>query len=200
MKQQNLITFILLLICTISGEARGQAVSKDAQSGTNPPPRTVSQVLDIWISNTETQVVPLADAMPEEKYSFAPTTGEFKGVRTFAEQVKHLAAFNYLAANFILGRTPTLDQKEEAGPETVKTKAEVMEYLKGSFALLHQAVARIDDKNLIEALPDASKGRLALALETRLALAIDAMAHSFDHYGQMVEYLRMNGIVPPASR
>src|SRR5215813_7568658 len=138
MKKQNLILFILLLTCTISGEARAQSVSKEAQSGTNPPPRTVSQVLEIWISNTETQLVPLAEAMPEEMYSFASTNGEFKGVRTFAEQVKHLAAFNYLAANFILGRTPTLDQKEETGPETVKTKAEVMEYLKGSFGLLHQ--------------------------------------------------------------
>lgn len=200
MKRQNLIPFILLLICAIGVEAHTQAVNTEAQSGANPPPRTVSQVLDIWISNTETQVVPLADAMPEEKYSFAPTNGAFKGVRTFAEQVKHLAAFNYLAGNFILGRTPTLDQKEEAGPETVKTKAEVMEYLKGSFTLLHQAVATIDNKNMLEALPGASKGRVALALETRLALAIDTMAHSFDHYGQMVEYLRMNGIVPPASR
>lgn len=197
MKRQNLIPFILLLICAISGEARAQAVNTEA---TKPPPRTVSQVLDIWISNTETHLVPLADAMPEEKYSFAPTNGEFKGVRTFAEQVKHLAALNYLGANFILGRTPTLDQKEETGPETVKTKAEVMEYLKGSFALLHQAVAAIDNKNLLEALPGTSKGRVALALETRLALAIEAMSHSFNHYGQMVEYLRMNGIVPPASR
>jgi len=200
MKRQNLIPFILLLICTISGEVRAQTVNTDSQSGTNPPARTVSQVLEIWISNTEKQVVSLADAMPEDKYSFAPTNGEFKGVRTFAEQVKHLAAFNYLAANFILGRTPTLDQKEETGPDSVKTKAEVMEYLKGSFALLHQAVAAIDNKNLVEALPGASKGRVALALETRLGLAIDTMAHSFDHYGQMVEYLRMNGIVPPASR
>jgi len=200
MKRQNLIPFILLLICTISGEVRAQTVNTDSQSGTNPPARTVSQVLEIWISNTEKQVVSLADAMPEDKYSFAPTNGEFKGVRTLAEQVKHLAAFNYLAANFILGRTPTLDQKEETGPDSVKTKAEVMEYLKGSFALLHQAVAAIDNKNLVEALPGASKGRVALALETRLGLAIDTMAHSFDHYGQLVEYLRMNGIVPPASR
>jgi hypothetical protein len=73
-------------------------------------------VLDIWVTNTETHLVQLADALPEEKYSFVPTNGEFKGVRTFAEQVKHLASFNYLAANFILGKTPTQDQKKKLGP------------------------------------------------------------------------------------
>jgi len=144
--------------------------------------------------------VPLADAVPDDKYSFAPKDGEFKGVRPFGEQVKHLAAFNYQAANLILGRTPTLDQKEEAGPESIKTKTEIMDYLKKSFALLHEAVASINEGNMIESLPGASKGHIALALDTRVALAIDAMTHSFDHYGQMVEYARMNGIVPPASR
>ena len=144
--------------------------------------------------------MPLADAVPDDKYSFAPKDGEFKGVRPFGEQVKHLAAFNYQAANLILGRTPTLDQKEEAGPESIKTKTEIMDYLKKSFALLHEAVASINEGNMIESLPGASKGHIALALDTRVALAIDAMTHSFDHYGQMVEYARMNGIVPPASR
>jgi uncharacterized damage-inducible protein DinB len=192
MKKMNLrFLFLLLVICTGITQA---------QNDKPAPHRTTSQVLDIWVTDTETHLVPLADALPEDKYSFAPTNGEFKGVRTFAEQMKHLASFNYLAANFILGKTPTQDQKEETGPESVKTKAEVMEYLKGSFALLHQAVASIDDKNLIKALPGASKGRIELALETRLALVIDALSHSFNHYGQLVEYLRMNGIVPPASR
>jgi hypothetical protein len=138
--------------------------------------------------------------LPEDKYGFAPSNGEFKGVRTFGEQVKHLAANNYRMANLILGRTPTKDQDEEAGPESIKTKGEIVDYLKGSFTLLHQAVATIDGKNLVAPMPGASKGRIALAMETRLALAIDAMCHSFNHYGQLVEYLRMNGIIPPDSR
>jgi len=183
--------FLVLVLCTGITQA---------QTDKPAPHRTTSQVLDIWVTNTENHLVPLADALPEDKYSFAPTNGEFKGVRTFGEQVKHLASFNYLAANFILGKTPTQDQKEETGPESVKTKAEIMEYLKNSFASLHQAVASIDNENLTKALPGASKGRIELALETRLALVVDAISHSFDHYGQMVEYLRVNGIVPPASR
>src|ERR1700736_6970372 len=99
----------------------------------NPIPaeehRTVTMVLDRLTSNIEHEFVAAANALPEDKYSFAPTNGEFKGVRTFAEQVKHLAAFNLLAANFILGKTPTEDQKEETGPESVKTKTEIMDYL-----------------------------------------------------------------------
>src|ERR1051326_4334595 len=191
MKQTNLMLLLLLLIFSSSiGKAQDNNVLR----------RTVSKVLDIWVTNTETHLVPLADALPDDKYSFAPKDGEFKGVRTFGEQGKHLAAFNYQAANLILGRTPTLDQKEEAGPESIKTKTEIMDYLKKSFALLHEAVASINEGNMIESLPGASKGHIALALDTRVALAIDAMTHSFDHYGQMVEYARMNGIVPPASR
>ena len=194
MKRPNLIALLFLLIVS----ARASTVH--AQIDQPSSHRTNSQVLTIWITNTETHLVPLADAMPEDKYSFAPTIGEFKGVRTFGEQVKHLASFNYLAANYILSKTPTLDQKEETGPESVKTKAEIMDYLKGSFVLLHQAAASINEKNVLEPLPNPSKSRIELALETRLALVVDAISHSFNHYGQMVEYLRMNGIVPPASR
>src|ERR1700685_4146541 len=77
---------------------------------------TVGQALDFWITVTEERVVEAADAMPAEKYSFAPTNGEFAGVRTFAQQVKHLAANNYRMAAYIVGQKPTLDQESEIGP------------------------------------------------------------------------------------
>jgi hypothetical protein len=156
---------------------------------------TVSQALDFWITVTEERVVEAADAMPEEKYSFAPTKGEFAGVRTFAQQVKHLSANNYRMAAYIVGQKPTLDQESEVGPGTVQSKAEIMDYVRGSFAALHRAMAVIDEKNMLEAMAAFPIGRQ----KTRLQLAEDVVAHSFDHYGQMVEYLRMNGIVPPAS-
>jgi len=157
---------------------------------------TVSQALDFWITATENQVVPAADAMPEEKYSFAPTKGEFKGVRTFAQQVKHLAANNYRMAAYILGQKPTPDQESETGPDTVQSKAQIIDYVRGSFAALHRAVAPINEGNMLEPLAAFPSPQQ----KTRLQLAEDVVAHSFDHYGQMVEYLRMNGIVPPASR
>lgn len=168
----------------------------------NDPPAptgtTISQALDFWISNTEKDVVSAADAMPDEKYSFAPTGGEFTGVRTFGEQVKHLAANNYRMASRMLGRTVTPDQEAESGPEDVRSKAQIMEYVKGSFKALHQAVATVTAESAVAAVSTARAG--TGQQNTRVQFAIDAVAHSYDHYGQIVDYLRMNGIVPPASR
>jgi Bacterial regulatory proteins, tetR family len=75
----------------------------------------------------------------------------------------------------------------------VKTKAQVMHYLKGSFTSLHRAAAALNENNMDDPMP--SKGN-----RTRLLMLIDAVVHSSNHYGQMFEYLRMNHIVPPASR
>ncbi len=168
-----------------------------AQTGGPLQQRTISEALDSWITNTETHVVPVAEVMPEDRYSFspAPTSGEFKGVRTFAQQVKHLAANNYWMAALMLGDKPTPEMSDETGPDSVRTKAEIIEYLKGSFAALHKAVATIDQATVVEPTKTPSAWQ-----KTRLSLAVDAVAHSFDHYGQLVEYLRMNGIVPPDSR
>jgi hypothetical protein len=95
----------------------------------------------------------------------------------------------------ILLQKPTAEMENEAGPESVRTKAEIMEYLKNSFAALHNAVATIDGKNVVEPVPTPSAWQ-----KTRLSFAEDVVAHDMDHFGQMVEYLRMNGIVPPESR
>ena len=159
---------------------------------------TISQALDYWITNTEKEVVSAADAMPEDKYSFAPRAGEFTGARTFAQQIKHLAANNYRMAARMLGQNATPDQEAETGPETVRSKAQIMEYLKGSFIALHRVTASVTAEN---AVAPVLPGRVGSGRQnTRVQFAVDAVAHSYDHYGQMVEYLRMNGIVPPASR
>ena len=159
---------------------------------------SLSQALDFWISNTEKEVVSAADAMPEEKYSFAPRAGEFAGARTFAQQVKHLAANNYRMAARLLGQNATPDQEAETGPVSVRSKQQILDYLKGSFSALHQSVATITANNAVTPVFPARAG--TPRQNTRVQFAVDAIAHSYDHYGQMVEYLRMNGIVPPASR
>ena len=167
--------------------------SMSAQAGKPAEPRTVSQVVDFWVTNSEQLLVPAADAMPEAKYSFAPSSGEFSGVRTFAEQVKHLAAANYQLAAATLGEEPPASTDHETAPDSVKTKAQIMDYLKGSFTSLHRAAVALNAGNMDNPIP--SKGN-----RTRLGMLIDAVIHSSDHYGQMVEYLRMNNIAPPASR
>jgi hypothetical protein len=154
--------------------------------------------LQILLKLTEKVIVSAADAMPADKYGFAPTDGEFRGVRTFGQMVKHLSATNYILAAAALGEEPPVDAGDELGPEAVRTKAEIRNYLTGSFARLDKAIEAIGQKNTpVKSSPISP---LKAAEVTRLALVMESLAHAFDHYGQMVEYLRMNGVVPPASR
>ena len=135
---------------------------------------------------------------PADKYGFAPTDGEFKGVRTFGQMVKHLSATNYILAAAALGEEPPADAGDELGPDAVRTKAEILNYLKGSFAYLDKAIEAIGQKT--SPVRSSPISPLKSAEATRLALVVESLVHAFDHYGQMVEYLRMNGGVPPASR
>jgi uncharacterized damage-inducible protein DinB len=169
----------------------GQALPKP-----KPENRTVTQVVDRSVKNLESEFVPAAEAMPEDKYGFAPTQGEFKGARTFGEQIKHVAAANYEFAAAILGEKPPVDIGEESGPESVKTKAQIMQYLKESFAYVHKAVGSINEQNQTVGV----QSPFGEGTVTRLGMSTLIIGHCWDHYGQMAVYLRMNGIVPPASR
>jgi DinB family protein len=152
--------------------------------------------LQALISNTETLVTGAAREMPDDKYTFAPTAGEFRGVRTFAKQLKHAAAVQYLVAFSILGEPVTADMVSEQGPDSIRTKADVVRYVEDSFAALRRAAGTVDSTNAFAPV----KGVFGSAPATRVGLIAGALAHSSNHYGQVVEYLRMNGIVPPESR
>jgi hypothetical protein len=167
-----------------------------AQMAKGAEHQTVAQVLDSSVKGVEGEFVPAAEAMPEGKYSFAPTDGEFKGVRTFAAQIKHVAAVNYILGASILVEKPPVELGGENGPDTITSKADVVKFLKDSFVYLHKAVNAVNEKNMLEPI----KHPFADGQTTRLAMATLVVGHCFDHYGQMVEYLRMNGIIPPASR
>ena len=172
-----------------------------AARGQEPPP-TIASVVDKQISGIEKQVTDAAAAMPEAKYGFSPETlnipgSDYKGVRTFGQQVKHLAATNYMLAAGALGERPPDDAGDETGPENLRMKADILEYLRGSFRALHRAAAAIDDSNAV--VGDVPISPLT-GQATRLGYLIEGLLHTYDHYGQMVIYLRMNGIVPPASR
>jgi uncharacterized damage-inducible protein DinB len=172
-------------------------VAASAQSGkAKDEPRTMAQVLDSSAASMEREFVSAAEAMPEEKYGFAPTSGEFKGVRTFGQQVKHVAAVNYMLGAAILEEKPPAEVGGESGPESITTKADILNYLKASFAYAHKAIGTVTEKNYLAAV----KSPFGEGTMIRLALAGIVTSHGFDHYGQMVVYLRSNGIVPPASR
>lgn len=172
------------------------AVAQERKATHKQERRTVTEVLDRTTSNLEREFVPAAEAMPEDKYNFAPTSGEFKSVRTFAQQIKHVAAVNYIFGAAILSEKPPVDVGNEEGPADVTTKEDVLKYLEDSFAYVHKAVKTINEKNLVDPL----KSPFGMGSVTRLGLAASVAAHGFDHYGQMVVYLRMNGIIPPASQ
>jgi uncharacterized damage-inducible protein DinB len=182
---------ITVLACITS------AVPTAAAQPTPPlPPRSAATVIGDLIANAEKQLTGIANEMPADKYDFAPTNGEFRGVRTFTKQVKHAAAFQYLVAASILDEPITADMSDERGPDSVRTKAEILAYLKESFVSLKRAAATIDDKNAFSPI----KGVFGSRPDTRLGLIVSAISHSSNHYGQIVEYLRMNGLIPPGSQ
>jgi len=156
-----------------------------------------SQVTDYWVSHQAQQMIAVLEAMPAVKYAFAPTDGEFRHVRTFGEQAKHLAAFNYIAAAAMRQEPPPADAGDEQGPDTVRTKAQIIAYVRGSYEALQRASETIDEPNAVIATsPQSPLGNHT----TRLGLAEEALIHAMDHYGQMIEYLRMNYVIPPGSR
>ncbi|MBO0695728.1 MAG: DinB family protein [Verrucomicrobia bacterium] len=201
MKLTSLLLTAALSLTAASAYAQATKSSPAAGPSASPStPPTIASSIDREISIVEKELVEAAEAMPEDKFDFSPEKlnvagSDYKGVRTFADQLKHVAASNYLLWSPITGEKPPDNVNDGKGPENMKAKADIVKYLKDSFALGHKAVATLNDSNLVQPITSSS-GRPT----TRLFLATFAPAHCFDHYGQLVEYLRMNGIVPPASR
>lgn len=187
------VAAVLLLSSLCVGQAKAQPAK--AQPAKDQP-KTISQILDGGVKTIEGELVPAAEAMPEDKYGFAPSNGEFKGARTFAQQVKHVAAVNYMIGGAILGEKPPIDLGGENGPDSIKSKADIVKFARDSFAYAHKAIATLTAKNATGEI-DSPFGKSKV---TRLGMATVFAWHGFDHYGQMAVYLRMNGIIPPASR
>jgi len=160
---------------------------------------TPSQALDSELTLIEQEMMGAVKAMPAEKFSFAPSaaifvpaqTTEFQGVRTFAQQATHVAQANYFFYGVVSGLKPDVDVRAIA---KLTNKEDIVAALAGSFSFAHKAIATLTPANAFEVVKTPEPG-----LQTRATLAAFGVAHANDHYGQIVEYLRMNGIVPPAS-
>jgi uncharacterized damage-inducible protein DinB len=186
-------TFLsLLLALPLAAQA---PAPKAAAPATEP---TVGAAMDGTYQWVPMQFMGAAEAMPEDKFDWAPTQGEYKGVKTFAQQVKHVAAVNYAFGAMILGEKPQIEMANiEMGPTNLKTRAEILAYMKDSFAYARKAIQSITAQNGMRPI----KNPFGQGPDfTPIGLATLLGFHGMDHYGQMVEYLRMNGIVPPASR
>jgi hypothetical protein len=184
MNRRPILLPLAVLIFTVT--ALGQGTTTTAAAGTPQAQQapTLASSVDREISSIEKQVVEAAEAMPEDKFNFSPESlhipgDDYKGVRSFAVQVKHIAASNYFIWSPLTGDKFPEGLKDGNGPENLKTKADILKFLKDSFALGHKAAATLTTENMLQS-PGSSKS-------SRLHLAEFGVAHAFNHYGQMVE-------------
>lgn len=189
----------LVIVCSVTSVAafaQASAAAKPAE------PPTIASVLDRQLSNIERNVMGAAQAVPADKYDFSPATanipGDFKTpnpVRTFSEQLKHIGEDLDALGAGILGEKRAASS-DENGPKNVKTKDDVVNYLKAAFAKGHSGIKSINQQNVVEEIQSPFGNNKV----TRLSLAVGMIGHTNNHYGQIIEYLRMNSMVPPESQ
>ena len=181
------VQLAVALIFSVAGSGIGFAQKNDL-------PSNIADSVGQTMRYSQGQLLGLAEAMPESQYSFVPTTGTFQGARTFAEQVKHVACAHFAFFNEIEGKTPP-EHCEKGGPSKAKTKAELLQYLRDSFDYGNRVLATIGANNAMMRVEGPYAGP-----NTRLGMTVTAVWHLADHFGQLVEYARMNNVVPPQTR
>jgi uncharacterized damage-inducible protein DinB len=184
----GMVLFAVERSATAQNSATKQAAKQDEI------PKTIAESVMGTLQFAEGNFVGLAEAMPEDKYSYIPTGGKFDGARSFGEQVKHVACAQFGFFNEFEGKKPP-DDCEKGGHDPAKTKAELIQYLKDSFDYSNRVLATLTANNAL----DRVEGRYA-GPNTKLGISVIAVWHMTDHYGQLVEYVRLNGIVPPMTQ
>jgi hypothetical protein len=117
--------------------------------------KTIPDSINFIWKDIEQDFAALAEAMPEDKWSFKPTQGEFKDVHTFGEQVKHVACANEAWAKQMAGEKPP-SRCDIGGPNPAKTKTEVLAYLRDPFTMIDKVIADTSAENLLH--PNAGPG------------------------------------------
>ena len=190
-----------MVACVVLGCCSGMAVAQMEMPKPRPEGQTISPgaAMDDLLGMFEYQAMGVAKKMPADKYDFAPSasafaagsSAKFEGVRTFAQQVKHLTEGNYYFYGSFSGLKPDVEMKSI---EALTKKDDIVAAFAASFAFAHKAVATITAQNAFVTIKGVD------GMQTRASVAAFAVAHGYDHYGQMVEYLRMNGVLPPGSK
>jgi uncharacterized damage-inducible protein DinB len=186
----------LLVMCGLALSAVGKSgtpLNSATRKAARPDdiPKSIAESVSGTLQFAEGNFIGLAEAMPEDKYSYIPTGGKFEDVRSFGEQVKHVACAQFAFFNEFEGKKPPEDC-EKGGHDPAKTKTELIRYLQDSFDYSNRVLATLTATNAL----DRVEGRYA-GPNTKLGISVIAVWHITDHYGQLVEYLRLNGIVPP---
>ena len=197
MRNSGVLLFVTIALATAAAQQHEPTAAELSRDET--PAKAIMRTFEFQ----EYDVRSAAEAMPEDKWDFRPAAGMFKNerpefgpaeVRTFAEQVKHVACSNFAFAAELDGTKPPA-ACDKGGPSPAKTRKELLVYLRDSFTALNKSLGAITQKNMF----DPIEGPYATP-NTRLGLAEICVWHAADHYGQMTLYLRLNGIVPPSSR
>ena len=192
--RMRMLAVLAVAVCSVTG-ARGQM----GQTAPKVPAGTIiepSKSFDALLKIYEDEMMGAVNAMPADKYSFAPSEAIFKadqgvkydGVRTFGQMVAHVAQANYYFYSTLGGGKPDVDMKAVGN---LTSKEDTVKALAASFAYGHKQIAALTAANAFASVKDD---------QTKASMVAFGIAHGFDHYGQLVEYLRMNGIVPPASQ
>lgn len=188
-KHIGILLTLALAALTLPATPRLQAQSTAGAQNSENAAHTPAEVVDQLLTMVQKEMMSLAEAMPADKYDFAPTNGNFHGVRTFGEQIKHVIQANY----GMFGAAASMQPAGMARVNSLKTKAEIVQALKDSFTFAHKAVATLDEQNALEEVKPVD------GINTRAGIMTFAIIHMNDHVGQLVEYVRMNGIIPPFS-
>lgn len=196
MRRRMVLAGVVLGACSMmAGAQMNMEMPAKTTVGAMSPAKALDDLLNLY----EGDAMGVVKAMPADKYDFAPNAAifapgqpaKFDTVRTFAQEVTHVAQANYYFYSSLSGLKPEVDMKKLS---TLTKKEDVVAALAASFAFAHKAIATITPENaFLPIKPVDGQG-------TRATLAAFGVAHGYDHYGQMVEYLRMNGIVPPGSK
>lgn len=192
MRVQRWLAAVVLAGCTGVGVAQMGAEAKVAVGSPMDP----AKAEDAMLSAFEHELTGVAEAMPADKYSFAPTDktvagSKYDGVRSFSAELTHVIQANYYFFSTVAGTKPDVDMSSF---KTMTSKDQILPALAASFKYAHKAIATITPANAFTTIDGAD------GMHTRATVASFAVAHGFDHYGQMVEYLRMNGVTPPGSK
>jgi uncharacterized damage-inducible protein DinB len=191
-KEMKTIPFLAIVLLAFAFPAHAQntmkndAMKKDA--AVKPADPELKVVLDSW-NEVGRKLIAMAEDFPEDKYDFKPTPAQ----RSFAEQLLHAAGSNYFFINPVMGKEP--QAVEDPKRDQYKSKADIVAFVKKSFADGAAAIQSKGEKGLtteVVYFPD-QKARV-------LDIAYGLIEHSGEHYGQLVVYYRLAGLVPPESR
>jgi uncharacterized damage-inducible protein DinB len=185
MRKTSFLIAALIAFTTLSIPSHGQAKIEAIKPADSPSQAVLAQWNDIG-----RKLIAMAEDFPEDKYDFKPNPAQ----RTFAEQLLHVSGVNYFFTNPVRGEKPPAE--ENPNRADFKSKADIVAYVKKSFADGAAAIKAKGDQGMSDLVVDPYAHQYARVSD----FAYGFIEHSGEHYGQLVVYYRISGLVPPESR